>query len=202
MTSEKHDIEKGRVPHPCGFQGCGLSPVERNPLERRFGQGHFHFITFSCNRRRPFLRAPEARGHFVRILDEVRARYQFRLIGYVVMPEHVHLLISEPRKGDPSKAIQVLKQRVSASVLSRERNRKDTEGHFWYRRFYDFNVYSRTKISEKLNYMHMNPMNRNLVVHPRDWPWSSWSHYAEDGPVLIAIDRWDEPASWAENPHP
>jgi len=195
-------MEKGWVPHPCDFQGCGFSPVHRNPLERRYGKDHLYFITFSCLRRRPLLGAPEARNHFVRALDEVRTRYQFRLIGYVVMPEHVHLLISEPRKGNPSKAIQVLKQRVSVSLLSGEGNCEPTESHFWYRRFYDFNVYSSVKISEKLNYMHMNPLNRNLVVHPRDWPWSSLSHYAGEGPVLIAIDRWDEPANRAENPHP
>jgi len=190
------------VPHPCCSQGCGFPPVKRNPLERRYGQGNFHFITFSCIHRRPYLSAPEARGCFVRILDEVRTRYQFRLIGYVVMPEHVHLLISEPRKGNPSKAIQVLKQRASASLPFRGGNCEDTEGHFWYRRFYDFNVYDGMKMSEKLNYMHLNPIKRDLVVHPRDWPWSSWSHYAGDGPVLIAIDRWDEPASRDENPHP
>ncbi len=191
MTSEKENTGKRRVPHPWGFQGCGFLPVKRNPLERRYGQGDFHFITFSCVHRRPFLRAPEARNYFVRILEEVRTGYQFRLTGYVIMPEHVHLLISELRKGNPSRVIQALKQRVSASLLSREGNYDDTEGHFWQRRFYDFNVYSGMKITEKLNYMHLNPMNRNLVVHPKDWPWSSWSHYAGDGSVLIAIDRWD-----------
>jgi putative transposase len=46
---------------------------------------------------------------------------------------------------------------------------------FWQRRFYDFNVYSRKKLREKLEYMHANPVVRKLVTHPREWPWSSWS---------------------------
>ena len=202
VTIENESKEKLRVPHPCDFQGCGFLRVNRNPLERRYGKSHLHFITFSCIRRRPLLGEPEARTCFVRIFDEVRTRYQFRLIGYVVMPEHVHLLMTEPPTGNLSTAIQVLKQRASVLLPFRKGNCHGSEGHFWYRRFYDFNVYSRLKMTEKLSYMHLNPLNRNLVVHPRDWPWSSWSHYAGEGPVLIAIDRWDEPASRAENPHP
>ena len=175
----------------------------RNPLVRRYGQGDLRFITFSCVRRSPLLGTVDSRNCFVRILDEVRTRYAFRLIRYVVMPKHVHLLISESRMGYPSVAIQVLKQRVSLALLREHRNAtEDTQAHFWQRRFYDFNVYSGEKISEKLNYMHLNPIKRKLVPHLKDWPWSSWSHYANCGPVLIPIDRWDEPAVQAENPHP
>ena len=175
----------------------------RNPLVRRHGQGDLHFITFSCVRRRPLLDTVDSRNCFVRILDEVRTRYAFRLIGYVVMPEHVHLLITESRMGYPSVAIQVLKQRVSLALLREHRDRGGAaEAHFWHRRFYDFNVYSGKKITEKLDYMHLNPIKRKLVAHLKDWPWSSWSHYANCGPVLIPIDRWDEPAAVAEKPHP
>jgi REP element-mobilizing transposase RayT len=83
----------------------------------------------------------------VKILNEVRCRYGFRLIGYVVMPEHVHLLLSEPKKGTPSKALQVLKQKVSRSLRGKEK--KSVAGQltlpfsrmaaeeraFWQRRF-------------------------------------------------------------------
>jgi putative transposase len=176
--------------------------LKRNPLQRRYGQGDLHFITLSCVRRRPLLGTPVARDCFVRILAEVRNRYEFRLIGYVVMPEHVHLLMSEPRKDNPSRAMQVLKQRVSIALLRKHSDDRRTEEHFWQKRFYDFNVYSGKKITEKLSYMHMNPLNRKLVTDLKDWPWSSWSHYANVGTGLISIDRWDEPADGGENPHP
>jgi putative transposase len=105
----------------------------RNPLERRYGEGDLHFITFSCIHRRPLLGNAQARDCFVRVLAEVRDRYMFRLIGYVVMPE--------PIKGDPSKALQVLKQRVSGQLLDKIRgNDLASEPHFWQRRFYDFNI--------------------------------------------------------------
>ena len=69
----------------------------RNPLRRYYGSGDLHFISFSCQRRHPFLGTRRTRDRFVRTLDEVRGRHGFRLVGYVVMPEHVHLLVSEPR---------------------------------------------------------------------------------------------------------
>jgi putative transposase len=71
-------------------------------LKRYYGKGHLHFITFSCYRRLPLLKSGRARGIFVRELARVRDELGFRLIGYVVMPEHVHLLLSEPQRGTPS----------------------------------------------------------------------------------------------------
>jgi REP element-mobilizing transposase RayT len=82
-------------------------------LRRRYGWGQLHFIICSCYRRAPLLGTERARHLFLKILDEVRERYDFALIGYVVMPEHIHLLISEPNVGTPSTEMQVLKQRVS-----------------------------------------------------------------------------------------
>jgi putative transposase len=90
--------------------------IARNPLKRFYGRRDLHFVTFSCYRRRPYLGTVRARNRFVRILKEVRARHAFALLGYVVMPEHVHLLMGEPAKGNPSKVLQVLKQKVSRSL--------------------------------------------------------------------------------------
>ncbi len=87
-------------------------PVPKG-LKRCYGRGHLHCLTFSCYRRLPLLATVRARQPFVRELTRVRAEYGFLLIGYVVMPEHVHLLISEPRKGTPSTVLQMLNQRVS-----------------------------------------------------------------------------------------
>lgn len=169
-------------------------------LRRYTGRGDLHFLTFSCYERRALLHSKRAKTLFLRILGEVRARYGFRLIGYVVMPERVHLLIDESPKASPAKVLQVLKQRVSRAMRGK---RRGSEGQwelrfpgdpaerrrFWQRRYYDFNVHSEKKLREKLNYMHLNPVKRRLVSHPRDWPWSSWSFY-ERGEGLIAMDAW------------
>ena len=79
----------------------------RNPLRRLYGRGDLHFVTFSCYRRRRYLGTHRARHRFVKILNQVRSQFRFLLIGYAVMPEHMHLLISESNKGNPSKMLQV-----------------------------------------------------------------------------------------------
>ena len=115
---------------------------------------------------------------FERSLEAMRLRYDFVVCGYVVMPEHVHLLISEPKKALLSKAIQSLK--LSVSVQSQERP-------FWQPRYYDFNVHNEEKRVEKLRYIHRNPVKRGLVEKPEGWAWSSYRHYAtgEVGAVEI-----------------
>ena len=140
--------------------------------------GCFHYITFTCYHRFQYLASPAARNLFERSLETMRLRYDFVVAGYVVMPDHVHLLVSEPKKAILSKAIQALK--LSVSVQSKKRP-------FWQARYYDFNVHNEEKTSEKLRYMHRNPVKRGLVEKPEDWPWSSFRHYAtgEIGTVEI-----------------
>ncbi len=142
---------------------------------------------------------------FLNVLEETRKQFDFCVYGYVLMPEHFHLLISSPEVGDPGKALQVLKQRVSHQARKildptlfqrKEKDGAPTEfedliyrapWQFWQRRFYDFNVRTRRKSVEKLKYIHRNPVVRGLVARPEDWPWSSFRHYAigANGPVEI-----------------
>jgi putative transposase len=79
-------------------------------LQRFYGNGDLHFITASCYRREPLLGTPRRRDLFLKVLEQVRQRYEFVVVGYVVMPEHFHLLISEGDKGNPSVVIQALKR--------------------------------------------------------------------------------------------
>jgi putative transposase len=154
-------------------------------LKRYYGHGDLHFITFSYYRRWPLLSTTPARNVFVEALGEIRERYEFSLVGYVVMPNHVHLLISESVKATPSVVLKVLKQRVSRDL--RRRNDGNLP-RFWQPRFYDFNVWSEKKVREKLEYMHANPITKKLVEHPKDWPWSSWSFYEAGEAGLVTID--------------
>jgi len=119
--------------------------------------GCFHFLTFSCYRRQALLTREGAYGVFERELETVRARCGFVVAGYVLMPEHLHLLVGEPRRSSLSVALQVLKQQTSRKLKQRE------EAQFWQRRYYDFNVHSEEKRVEKLRYMHRNPVARGLA---------------------------------------
>lgn len=88
-------------------------------LQRYYGNGDLHYITCSCLHRRRLLGSPEARDFFLSVFEQVRRRYIFDVIAYVVMPEHSHLLISEPERRDPSVVMKVLKQAVSRKLLPR-----------------------------------------------------------------------------------
>jgi putative transposase len=79
-----------------------------------------HFITCSCYHHIPFLGRAQRRDLFLKVLEQARRRYRFTVVGYVVMPEHIHLLISEPETGDPSVVMKVVKQRFARMVRKRQ----------------------------------------------------------------------------------
>ncbi len=150
---------------------------------KRFQQARcLHFITFSCHHRDPLLATPRARDVFEQTLERVRRWYGFFVSGYVVMPEHVHLLISEPERNTLSVALQMLKQNTAHQL-------RPPEGSpFWQPRYYDFNVWTDSKRIEKLRYIHRNPVKRGLVERPEDWQWSSFRHYATGVEGVVEIE--------------
>ncbi len=197
------------MPRPCVFCKGGYAAADTirlimpSGLHRIYGAYHLHFITWSCYRRLPFLNSAAARDRFLSMLEQVRVRYRFVVVGYVVMPEHVHLLISEPEIGTPSTTMQVLKQRTARALLPKRKRRSPRQRNlfggeprpraFWQVRFYDFNVWTTKKRVEKLRYMHRNPVKRGLVDSPEQWGWSSYRFYAlgEPGPVQVNVG-WTE----------
>jgi putative transposase len=171
-------------------------------LERWHGGHDLHFITFSCYGRQPLLATAQRRDLFLEVLERVRRRYSWVVMGYVVMPEHVHLLVSEPPQRPLSTAIQALKLGFARRVLGeRRRQRRGAQPEpiecgpqrIWQARYYDFNVCTADKRIEKLRYIHRNPVTRGLVEAPEVWRWSSFRTYAyqEKGPV--GINQWGVP---------
>ena len=173
----------------------------RHNLTRYYGAGDLHFITCSCYRRQPFLGTGQRRDLFLTVLEQVRRCYQLVVVGYVAMPEHIHLLISKPSTSEPqlktpSTVMQALKIGFARRVLAQARRRSHPAQaalfeagaqHIWQKRFYDFNVWTSRKRAEKLRYMHRNPVKRGLVASPELWKWSSYRAYAfgERGPVTV-----------------
>ena len=150
---------------------------------RRYQQSRCqHFITFSCYRREPLLETALARERFEAELERVRKWYGLYIMGYVVMPEHVHLLVSEPERATLAVAVQMLKQTVSRKL------RPPGTRRFWQLRYYDFPVWSAKKEKEKLGYIHRNPVERGLVARPEDWPWSSFLQWATGCEGIVEIE--------------
>ena len=145
-------------------------------------QGCLHFITFSCYRRMKLLDSPVAKDTFECELERVRRWYGCFVTGYVVMPEHLHLLISEPERKKLSIVIQMLKQITSQKL------KPVALKQFWQVRYYDFPVWTEAKRIEKLHYVHNNPVRRGLVERPEDWKWSSAAHCATGVEGVVEIE--------------
>ena len=161
-------------------------------LKRYQQTGVLHFITFSCYRRQPLLATPQARQVFEQTLERVRLWYDLFVTGYVVMPEHVHLLLSEPERSTLAVALQMLKQitaqKLQPTLSPTAGDKGGAPKHLWQARYYDFNVRTPEKRVEKLRYMHRNPVKRGLVEKPEDWAWSSFRHYATGVEGVVEIE--------------
>ncbi len=157
-------------------------------LKRFQETGHSHFVTFSCYHRQPLFTSDPAKRIFELALERVRRSFSLRVYGYVVMPEHVHLLLSEPERGMLADALKSLKQGVSRRLVEGAPSggplkpsfglSGDFPQHFWQKRYYDFNVRNYSQFVEKLRYIHRNPVKRGLCERPEDWDWSSFRQYA------------------------
>ncbi len=166
-------------------------------LRRFHHSGQSHFVTFCCYHRRLLLTTDASRRIFESALERVRHSFRLHVYGYVVMPEHVHLLLSEPQQDTSSDqypfspkdslngpsvlsetqqdtladALKSLKQGVSRRLIG------DAE-HFWQKRYYDMNIRNSPQFVEKLRYIHRNPVKAGLCERPEEWEWSSFCHYA------------------------
>lgn len=180
------------------------------PRQRHdYGANHLHYLTASTYRRTRLFDAHGFCRHFVRALDELRSSLDFKILGYVLMPEHFHLLIWSSGRANPSQIIQSLKERTAKFTL---KNPEETL-HFpwcrkmlerltlpptvrhhgpyrvWQRRFYDMNIWTEKMRLEKLTTMHGNPVKRGLVTSPDQWAWSSFGFYYLEDAAILAMDR-------------
>jgi len=153
-----------------------------------------HFITFSCFRRLPLLETPGARETVEAVLEQTRARHHARVYAYVLMPEHLHLLVNEPPRILLAQFLKAVKQMTSRKL-------RGPREKFWQDRYYDSNVHGEQARSEVIRYIHRNPVVRGLVEKPEDWLWSSYRHYATGIGGTVEIEsQWT--AYWRGNQLP
>ena len=114
-------------------------------------------------------------------LERIRRTFGLRIYAYVVMPEHVHVLLSEPDRQTLADALKSLKQGVSRRLI-------ENAEHFWQKRYYDFNIRDYPQFMEKLRYIHRNPVRAELCERPEDWAWSSFRHYATGCEGTVEIE--------------
>ena len=176
---------------------------------RHFEPGQLQFITTCAYRRSRLFTCQRFCSTFVETLRQVRQETGFLLIGWVLRPEHFHLLIRPQPAEDTVHFMQELKKRSAQQILAAlARNQhqprcrtmlarlplpptvhSDSHDRLWQRRYVPFNVFTEKKRLEKLRYMHSNPVKRRLVNSPDQWPWSSFRFYYLNDSSVLTMDR-------------
>jgi putative transposase len=184
--------------------------MARKRCRRYDTPGHAHELTFSCDRRLPLLSRDRTRGWVVEAIDRARGQERFDLWAYVIMPEHVHVLIC-PR--EPGYSISRVLWRIKRPVARRAiahlrvhapaflerlsviRGDGTRERRFWQSGGgYDRNVVEPETVGTMMEYIHLDPVRRGLVERPEDWAWSIARWYAGSRPVPLEMDGLDPAA--------
>ena len=184
--------------------GTGEAERRRKNVRHYDEPGDAHFLTFSCYRRMPLLGKDRSRIWLIESLRAARQKHAFDLWAWVVLPEHVHLLIWPRLPGYETKRILAdIKRPVgqkavawleaeSPAFLQRltVRNANRTYRHFWQPGpGQDRNVYDADTAHQLVEYIHGNPARRGLVRRAEDWAWSSAADWAGGADVVLKIDR-------------
>jgi putative transposase len=157
-------------------------------------EGHGHFLTFSCYKRRRLLNLDRPKEIVVEILASELYKRDGKCYGFVIMPDHVHALVWFSQTGELTVFVKQWKQRTSFAVKRFLRTaaveyvgKLDLLDPVWQRGFYDFNVYSPRVALAKLSYMHWNPVRAGLVESPADWMFGSARFYEQGEAVGVVI---------------
>lgn len=163
--------------------------------------GRPRFITFRTHRGLPLLADDKIRAVICRTIDQARRNKQFRLLAYVIMPEHVHLVIQPGEATNVGTTIGELKRLAAIDLHQILANRKSAylprltvirnrtpRFVFWQRRCYDHNCRTQEALWEKVNYCHNNPVKRKLVAAPDEWKWSSSRWYVGFDDIPLKMD--------------
>jgi len=177
-----------------------IEETHRKRMRRYEHDGRARFVTFSTYRRLPLFLKGAIKDRFAEHLELARRRDRFALFAWVVMPEHVHLILW-PREVTVSRTLLVLKRTFAREVLRRWRDLnapilsrlQDDQGRlrFWQRGGgYDRNIRDRDELQRKIAYVNENPVRRGLVDRATEWEWSSARWCEGDRRGMVKLDHW------------
>ncbi|ELP29507.1 hypothetical protein RBSWK_06584 [Rhodopirellula baltica SWK14] len=183
--------------------------------QRYFVPGGTFFLTVVAYGRRPILTTEKGRDFLRAAVTSVRERHPFSLVANVLLPDHWHLIVQLPPGDDRySLRIKLIKSKFSerwleaglpeANVTKSQRNRG--ERGIWQPRFWEHTVRDEEDLERCADYIHWNPRKHQLVGRVRDWKWSSFHRFVEQGhyeidwggtapPCVNDADDWGEPTS-------
>ena len=163
----------------------------------------FHYITASTNKRRKVFAEDETCQIFVDVIKEIKTIHPFKVVGYVIMPDHIHLIIN-PLRPEMSTILRKIKGKSGKLIID---YLKESERHMalkyleinihkrkyavWLKKSSDVDLVSSKFIKQKLDYIHMNPVRAGLCTSPEEWKWSSYNAYLnnDEAEVPLKIDK-------------
>ena len=172
-------------------------PLHRKRVHHYHEPGHFHELTFSCYQQAPLLTNDTWRQMLSTSIERATQRQDFRLVAFVYMPEHVHLLvypssvtsrvdgllkaIKQPFSNRVRRQLEAASNSLVERLTVQERPGKRAF-QFWQEGGgYDRNLMTTNAVRQSIDYIHANPVRRGLATEAMAWPWSSCRHYASDG---------------------
>lgn len=166
-----------------GYAWGGVIPK----LRHYDGFGTTRFVTFNCYRDQAFLVSTEVKLLLIEEIGLARLKHLFKILAYVIMPEHVHLVLWPPDTMRLGLVIGEIKSRMARAYFATFEPDSPQPHVFWEKRCYDRNCRTVEETIEKINYCHDNPVRRKLVVEPGDYNWSSFNWYRgrRDVPLLM-----------------
>ena len=155
-------------------------------------EGTARFVTFCCYRNLPFLDSEVAKRLLLEELNRTRRKHGFKLLAYVIMPEHVHLVLHPPDGMPLGLVVREMKSRSARRWFAEEMSgRQGDKRVFWQKRCYDHNCRTPEATLEKIRYCHANPVRRGLVAEPGEYYWSSYNCYLGVKDVALEVDRFE-----------
>lgn len=188
-----------------------------NNLPKFNDNSYAHFVTTKTYKNYPYFKDERLCLIVLEELEYYRDKLGFELMGYVIMPDHVHILLWWDRDDKPEVNVSKIMQNIKGAsarkiidlicdkgleqTLQATQTCKNYESHkrclkyrLWQPGFYDFNIYTEDKLIEKLDYMQNNPVSAGLVPHPDKYKWTSFKRYSEGSQVT----SWRKRPAYAE----
>jgi len=153
--------------------------------------GAARFVTFSCHKEYPLLKDDSAKELLISEIKSARKKYNFKVIGYAIMPNHVHLVLIPPEGMKLGPVIGEIKSMMARKYFARNTGSIITERIFWKRRCYDHNCRSLKAVVEKIEYCHKNPIKHGLVDSLEKYKWTSYGFYQEGTNTPLDIDEFE-----------
>jgi len=165
--------------------------------------GHVYFITTKVTDYKAIFKEKRYIDIILENLNFYRDKYNYKLLAYVIMPEHFHLMLYIEKGWQLFKIMEELKRYTSKQILKQLKNEKKVkllsffkskasgkEKHkVWEEGFRSLGIYSKRIFDIKMNYIHNNPVKRGLVKKPEDYLYSSFRNYFLEDDSIIKIDR-------------